>query len=86
MKDQLTELVQGAASGKMAGVVAVGAVSSPSWVSFINSPTFEAIVMICGILVSMSIVAVNFATWRLRRAERKNIKRRKTDIKEEATQ
>ena len=73
-RDQVFEVFQDGASGKVSGAIGVGGLSFPGWVGFINGDIFSSFVIVIGLIVSISIVGVNVMTWRLRSAELKSQK------------
>ena len=60
MKDQVVEMIQQAASGKVAVGVAVTTAATPAWISVVDGDGFRALCMIGGALTTIVIFVVNF--------------------------
>ena len=71
MKDQVMQTVQEAASSKTALAIGLGTASVPAWVDIINSEMTQAIAIVIGMIVSVTIILVNVQTFRVRTAEAK---------------
>lgn len=71
IREQLIEGLQHAASGKSAVAIAVGTVSVPAWIEFVHSDTVRAVVMLTGLMVSFSIIAVNIQVFFRRLKDRR---------------
>ena len=65
----MQETIQNVASGKAALTTAVSVGAMPWWLQFIHSPLFQTIVIFLGMLVSVSIIAINVQTFIIRRKE-----------------
>jgi hypothetical protein len=84
MKDLLHEGVQAAASGKMAMAVGVGIATAPEWITWAErmaqSPWFALAAIVLGLVVSITIIAVNVQTF-VRRSRRMKSTARQERIK-----
>lgn len=68
MKEQVIENIQHAASGKSALVAGPAIATAPAWIDFIQGPTFQAIAILLGIVVSITVILVNIQSIRQRYA------------------
>ena len=59
MKNQIVEMVQDAASGKIAAGIAVTTATAPAWISFVKGDAFSAGMMIAGAVATIVLAAVN---------------------------
>ena len=66
MKEQVITTIQEAASSKTALAVGVGTASVPAWIAFLNSENTQAIVILIGMIVSLTIICVNVQTFKAR--------------------
>lgn len=79
MSGETMHIAQELASGKLAVGVSVGTVTSPAWVSAMNSDAAAAAVMVLGAALSLVILCVNLQLIYHRatdRAERKRLARK----------
>ena len=90
MNHELTAMVQNAASGKAAFVTAAASASTPWWISTVQSEGVQAAIMLAGLVVSVTIIAVNVQTLRQRCStyadEREMNAMRKTLIRRQLTE
>ena len=71
MKEHLNQVVQDAASSKAALTIGLGTASAPAWIQIINSEHTQAIIVLIGMLVSLTIIGINVQTFRIRSAAAK---------------
>lgn len=57
---EIASTVQNAATSKTAAAVGVGTATTPAWVDWVvSSPEAQATIIVVGVCVSISIIAVN---------------------------
>jgi len=71
VKEQAIELIQNVASGKSAMALAASVGTVPAWIKFVNGDTMQAVIVIIGIVLSVTIIAVNVQTFLSRRRKEK---------------
>jgi len=77
MRQQTLETVQHAAAGKAAFVAGPAIATAPSWIDFVQGPTFQALAIILGVLVSITVILVNIQS--LRQKSQVNQERRRQE-------
>ena len=80
MPNQIIETIQHAASGKTGVAVVATTVSAPAWIEILNGDTTRAMVILIGIVVSLTIIIINVQTFKVRSANSK-IKERQEKIR-----
>ena len=80
MKNQIVEIIQHAASGKTGIAVVATTVSAPAWIEVLTGDATRAMVILLGIVVSLTIIVINFQTFKVRSADYK-IKERQEKIR-----
>jgi hypothetical protein len=78
VNEQLTESIQQAASGKVGVLVGAGGITANSWWDFLVGEPAQAVVIVLGLLVSLTVIAVNL--WSLYQSPAK-IKRQKLELR-----
>jgi len=66
MKQHILDVVQETASSKTALVVGAATASAPAWINFLNSEYTQAIVILIGMTLSVTIICVNIQTFKAR--------------------
>tara|TARA_R110000851_G_scaffold100026_4_gene215454 strand:+ start:2961 stop:3251 length:291 start_codon:yes stop_codon:yes gene_type:complete len=66
MKDQLIDIMQGAASGKTALVIGGSIATAPNWINFIQGDMFKTVIIMVGLIVSISIILINLQSFKQR--------------------
>ena len=59
MRDQIAEIAQQAASGKIAAVITVGTATHPTWIKFVEGDAFSAGMMVVGCFATIALLLVN---------------------------
>jgi len=78
MKEHLNQVVQDAASSKAALTIGLGTASAPAWIEIIHSDYTQAIIVLIGMIVSLTIIGVNIQTFLTKSAASKLQKRQET--------